>query len=115
MPAEKPNVTFIYSDDHGYADLGAQGVDPDTRPHLAAQQPAKVKALNALIAGFLRDTGAVVPVRNPNYDPKAAVPPAGPKARGKKKQALPLEPPPAEALQRPRRPAPAEERPEYPE
>ena len=33
--AEKPNVILIYSDDHGWADLGAQGVDPDIRtPHL---------------------------------------------------------------------------------
>lgn len=52
--------------------------------NLAAQQPAKVKELNARITGFLRDTEAVVPVRNPNYDPKAAAP-AGPKAKGKKK------------------------------
>jgi arylsulfatase A-like enzyme len=27
----KPNVLLIYSDDHGWADLGAQGVDPDIR------------------------------------------------------------------------------------
>jgi uncharacterized sulfatase len=31
----KPNVILIYSDDHGWADLGAQGVDADIRtPHL---------------------------------------------------------------------------------
>lgn len=31
----KPNVILIYSDDHGWADLGAQGVDRDIRtPHL---------------------------------------------------------------------------------
>jgi uncharacterized sulfatase len=31
----KPNVLLIYSDDHGWADLGAQGVDRDVRtPHL---------------------------------------------------------------------------------
>ena len=31
----KPNVLLIYSDDHGWADLGAQGVDKDIRtPHL---------------------------------------------------------------------------------
>ncbi len=36
-PAQKPNVILIYSDDHGFADLGAQGVDPDIRtPHLDA-------------------------------------------------------------------------------
>jgi len=31
----KPNILVIYTDDHGWADLGAQGVDPDIRtPHL---------------------------------------------------------------------------------
>jgi len=31
----KPNVLLIYTDDHGWADLGAQGVDRDIRtPHL---------------------------------------------------------------------------------
>ncbi len=39
--------------------------------NLAAQQPAKAAELNALITDFLRDTAAVVPVRNPAYDPKA--------------------------------------------
>jgi len=33
--APKPNILLIYSDDHGWADLGAQGVDKDIRtPHL---------------------------------------------------------------------------------
>lgn len=33
--AAKPNVILIYSDDHGWADLGMQGADPDIRtPHL---------------------------------------------------------------------------------
>ncbi len=33
--AEKPNIVLIYSDDHGWADLGVQGADPDIRtPHL---------------------------------------------------------------------------------
>lgn len=30
--ARKPNILLIYSDDHGWADLGAQGVDKDIRP-----------------------------------------------------------------------------------
>lgn len=31
----KPNILLIYTDDHGWADLGAQGVDRDVRtPHL---------------------------------------------------------------------------------
>ena len=33
--ARQPNILLIYSDDHGWADLGAQGVDRDIRtPHL---------------------------------------------------------------------------------
>jgi arylsulfatase A-like enzyme len=33
--AKKPNILLIYSDDHGWADLGAQGVNADIRtPHL---------------------------------------------------------------------------------
>ena len=33
--ATRPNIILIYSDDHGWADLGAQGSDPDIRtPHL---------------------------------------------------------------------------------
>ncbi len=46
--------------------------------NLASAQPAKVKELNTLITGFLTATEAVVPVRNPNYDPKAK-PSANPK------------------------------------
>ena len=35
--ADKPNIILIYSDDHGWADLGAQGTDQDIRtPHLDA-------------------------------------------------------------------------------
>ncbi|MFZ9979463.1 MAG: sulfatase [Opitutales bacterium] len=35
--AEKPNIILIYSDDHGWADLGAQGSDKDIRtPNLDA-------------------------------------------------------------------------------
>lgn len=34
-PATRPNILLIYSDDHGWADLGLQGVDQDVRtPHL---------------------------------------------------------------------------------
>ncbi len=35
--AARPNIILIYSDDHGYTDLGAQGLDRDIRtPHLDA-------------------------------------------------------------------------------
>lgn len=35
--------------------------------NLATQKPEIVRELNELITGFLRDTEAVVPIRNPNY------------------------------------------------
>jgi arylsulfatase A-like enzyme len=31
LMAGQPNILLIYSDDHGWADLGLQGVDPDIR------------------------------------------------------------------------------------
>lgn len=40
--------------------------------NLAADEPQRVRELNALITKFLADTGAVVPVRNPSYKPGAA-------------------------------------------
>jgi arylsulfatase A-like enzyme len=49
---------------------------------LAADKPELVRELNALISGFLRDTDAVIPLRNPGYDPNAA-------AKGKGKAGVP--------------------------
>jgi hypothetical protein len=46
--------------------------------NLTAQMPAKAKELNALIDGFLKDTEAVVPLKNPAYDPNAKPAPAKP-------------------------------------
>lgn len=42
--------------------------------NLAAGKPELVRELNALITGFLRDTEAVIPLRNPGYAPTAAAP-----------------------------------------
>jgi arylsulfatase A-like enzyme len=39
--------------------------------NLAAKAPGRVRELDALIDRFLADTGAIVPVRNPAYNPKA--------------------------------------------
>ncbi len=44
--------------------------DPGEKTNLAAQQPALVAELDALIETFLKDTHAVVPVANPAFDPK---------------------------------------------
>lgn len=52
--------------------------------NLAGARPELVRELNALINEFLRDTAAVVPVRNPAYRPTSAAP-AGGKAKGKAK------------------------------
>jgi arylsulfatase A-like enzyme len=38
---------------------------------LAAADPERVRELNGLLTGFLHDTDAVIPVRNPAYDPLA--------------------------------------------
>ncbi len=51
--------------------------DAGESKNLAGSQPALVKELNALITGFLKDTEAVVPKRNPSYG-KVAVVPADP-------------------------------------
>jgi arylsulfatase A-like enzyme len=41
---------------------------------LATRMPEKVKELGALLDGFLKTSGAVVPVANPRYDPACARP-----------------------------------------
>ena len=41
--------------------------DASESKNVAAEKPALVQELNALITGFLKDTEAVVPVRNPDY------------------------------------------------
>lgn len=51
---------------------------------LSAEQPDRVKALDALIEKFLTDTKAVVPKPNPNYNPKAPAPKPASKNKGAK-------------------------------
>ncbi len=41
--------------------------DPGETKNLAAENPELTRELNNLISGFLRDTDAVIPIRNPNY------------------------------------------------
>jgi arylsulfatase A-like enzyme len=62
----------------------------------ADDEPARVRELNALIAGFLNDTGALIPTPNPNYDPSAKPPPPGKQVKksGTKNQAPKKQPSP---------------------
>jgi arylsulfatase A-like enzyme len=43
--------------------------DLGERNDLAAKDPERVKEMDALIEAFLKDTGAVVPIPNPKFDP----------------------------------------------
>ena len=58
---------------HGY-ELYNLADDIGETKNLAATMPAKVRELDALIAGHLKDTGAIVPILNPAYDPSAKAP-----------------------------------------
>ncbi len=53
--------------------------------NLAAEKPELVRELNQLLSDFLRETDAVIPIRNPNYKKESAIsadPLQGWKARG---------------------------------
>lgn len=54
---------------------------------LAAAQPDRVQAMDAMIEKFLADTHAVTPKPNPAYDPKAKAPVGNPKRHPAKKSA----------------------------
>ena len=56
---------------HGY-ELYNLADDIGERRNLAASQPERVQALDAMIEKFLADAGAVTPARNPEYDAGAA-------------------------------------------
>ena len=73
--------------------------DPGERQDLAATQPERVRSLAAVLDRYLTETGAAIPVPNPDYDPQAAT------RRGRAKKAAtgaappppPSAPPPAVA------------------
>jgi uncharacterized sulfatase len=45
LPKDKPNIIIIYTDDHGYADMGAQGVVKDLKtPHVDALAKSGIRA-----------------------------------------------------------------------
>ena len=55
--------------------------------NLAAEHPDKVKELDALISEHLKDINAVIPVKNPTFDPSAKMPPVPTVELRKKKPA----------------------------
>ena len=76
----------FYCDNHDQSDrheLYNLREDLGETKDLASVMPEKVKELAALIDGFLKDSGAVVPKPNPAYDPQAKAPaPAAGKKKG---------------------------------
>src|SRR5687768_754129 len=58
------------SQEHRY-ELYNLETDPGETHDVAAQQPARVRELDNLIAEHLRAIAPVLPVRNPGYDPAA--------------------------------------------
>jgi len=54
--------------------------DIGERNNVAAQQPAKVKALHEKLIAWRKEVGALMPTPNPDFDPTA-----GPKAKGARK------------------------------
>ncbi len=55
--------------------------------NLAAEHPDKVKELDALISEHLKEINAVIPVKNPTFDPSAKMPPVPTVELRKKKPA----------------------------
>ena len=78
-------IRFYARNDDGSDDLELYDLKNDLgeRRNLAKEKPELAQELNALITGFLKDTGAVIPKVNPNFG-KAA-----PKAPAKKKALAP--------------------------
>lgn len=80
-------IRFYAENDDGSDRLELYNLKDDigeTR-NLAAENPERVGELNELITGFLRDTDAVIPIRNPHYgqvEPTKDDPLAGWKNRG---------------------------------
>ncbi|MDD4872684.1 MAG: sulfatase [Kiritimatiellae bacterium] len=67
-------IRFFADNDDGSDRLELFNLKDDVgeTKNLATEKPELVRELNALITDFLRDTGAVIPVRNPNYNKTAA-------------------------------------------
>jgi len=63
---------------HGY-ELYDLADDVGETKNLAPAMPVKVKQLDALITQYIKDTGAILPILNPAYDPSAK---PGPRRKG---------------------------------
>ena len=74
---------FDNADQTDHYELYNLRADPGERRDLAVQQPDKRRELEALLAQHLEETGAVLPVENPKYDPKAQKPEVKSKVLGK--------------------------------
>src|SRR5262249_25448195 len=71
-------VRFFADNDDGSDRLELYNLKDDIveTKNLAVENPELVRELNGLITGFLKDTEAVVPVRNPNFGKVVATPKA---------------------------------------
>lgn len=56
--------------------------DPGEQRNLAVQRPEKVRELDDRLSHYLTESGAVLPVKNPKYDPAARKPVVGSKVPG---------------------------------
>ena len=79
-------IRFFADNDDGSDRLELYNLKDDIgeSKNLAAEKPELAREMNGLITGFLRDTEAVVPVRNPGYNPAPAAKAA--QAKGKKRK-----------------------------
>ena len=59
LSAKQPEITVIYTDDHGWPDVGPAGIHADLKtPHLDALAAAGVRASSAPVPSLLSDTTA---------------------------------------------------------
>ncbi|MCX7007552.1 MAG: sulfatase [Kiritimatiellaeota bacterium] len=68
-------IRFFADNDDGSDRLELYNLKDDIgeTKNLAAEKPELVRELNTMIAGFLKDTEAVIPIRNPKYEKSMAV------------------------------------------
>lgn len=69
-------IRLFFEGENGAHDYRLYNLKTDLgeRNNLAAQEPERVKILDAMIENFLKDAGAVLPRPNPRFDPAAYQP-----------------------------------------